>query len=168
PILVAMELGFLGAIFDEPVVGVIGWDLFSRCVAELDLAHETLQLFDPKTHQLRNGAAWRELIVHTRHPVVPARYENSRHGLFRLDVGAAGGALSNVVFHAPTVEKERLLDDRDYESVRVGACDLALGPLLWFELGGRRFERPVVAFARDHKGPFADAYINGNIGVGFL
>ena len=27
-----------------------------------------------------------------------ARYENSRHGLFRVDIGAAG-ALANVVFH---------------------------------------------------------------------
>src|SRR5258706_426049 len=167
-IAVAYELAFVQGIFAEPVVGVIGWDLFSRCVAELTLAEETLRIHDPARYSLPAPAAWRRLVVHTRHPIVTARYENSRQGLFRVDVGAAGGALANVIFHTPTVERERLLDDRDYEDVRVGAYEVALGPMLWFELDGHRFERPVVAFARDHTGPFADAYIDGNVGVGFL
>jgi len=168
PLVVALELAFVQGIFAEPVVGVIGWDLFSRCVAELTLAEETLRIHDPARYSLPAPAAWRRLVVHTRHPIVTARYENSRQGLFRVDVGAAGGALANVIFHTPTVERERLLDDRDYEDVRVGAYEVALGPMLWFELDGHRFERPVVAFARDHRGPFADAYIDGNVGVGFL
>lgn len=167
PVFVEMDLSFLDGIFDGPVMGVVGYDLFSRAVVELEMAHSVVRLHDPEAYSLASGR-WNELIIHNRHPLIPARYENSRRGLFRVDIGAAGGAFANVVFHAPTVERERLLDDRSYEGGQVGAQEVAYGPLLWFELDGHRFDRPVAAFARDHRGPFADEYTSGNVGVAFL
>lgn len=167
PVFVEMDLRFLDGIFDGPVMGVLGYDLFSRTVVELEMAGSVVRLFDPEKYRLERGV-WHELLLHNRHPLIPARYENSRRGLFRIDIGAAGGAFANVVFHAPTVERERLLDDRSYESGQVGTQEVAYGPLLWFELDGHRFERPVAVFARDHHGPFSDEYTSGNVGVAFL
>src|SRR5439155_1433536 len=47
PFLVEMDLAPLAQAFGQPVAGIVGYDLFSRCVVELTLAEDRLELFDP-------------------------------------------------------------------------------------------------------------------------
>jgi hypothetical protein len=166
PVFVEMDLGFVREAMGTDVVGIVGYDVLSRCVAELDLAGDSIKIFDPA--QYRPGPApWQKLTFNHSLPLVPGTFEGGK-GLFRIDVGASGGPGGNVAFHAPAVERMDLLKGRQVTIARVGTTRVALGKVGWFELAGHRFENPDVMFALDRKGPLGDPYVEGNVGVEFL
>jgi hypothetical protein len=166
PFFVEMDLGFVRQAMGKEVVGIVGYDLLSRCVAELSLADDSLKVYDPERYHL-DSAAWRKLTFNKLLPLVPAAFEGGK-GLFRIDVGASGGPFANAVFHAPVVDDLNLLKDRKVTINRLGSSRVALGKTGWFELAGHRFENPDVAFALDRQGPLGDEYVEGNLGVEFL
>lgn len=77
-----------------------------------------------------------------------------------------------MTFHAPAVERFALLKGRRTDPTRSGGVggisSGQTGTLAWFDLGGHRFEKPKVGFATASEGAFADEYMVGNIGNGFL
>jgi hypothetical protein len=166
PFVTEMDLGFVRKGLGNDVVGVIGYDLLSRCVAEISLADDSITVHDPAHYHLE-GAAWQGLTFHRRIPIVPATFDGGR-GHFRIDVGAAGGPFGNVVFHAPAVEEMHLLRGREVTNAQVGPMRFAVGKIGWFELAGHRFEEPQVVFALDRHGPLGDEYVEGNLGMEFL
>ena len=166
PFLVEMDLGFVRRVMGEEVVGVIGYDLLSRCVAELALADGSISIHDPEAYRL-DSAPWQRLTLNQALPTVEATFEGNRQGRFRIDLGAAGPA-GTVVFHAPAVEEMQLLKDRRVTNAQAGPNRIALGKIAWFELAGHRFEDPTVLFALDRKGPMGDEYVEGNLGVDML
>src|SRR5262249_38935182 len=166
PFLVEMDLGAIRKVLGDEVVGIIGYDLLSRCVAVIDLAEDSIEVHDPRHYRL-DGAPWQKLSFNQWVPAVPATFEGGK-GLFRIDVGASGGPYGNVVFHAPVVEELHLLRDRKVTEAKVVSSRVALGKLGWFELAGHRFESPDVVFALDREGPLGDDYVEGNLGVEFL
>jgi hypothetical protein len=139
PFFMTMDLGFVRGAMGEDVVGVVGYDVLSRSVAEITLADDSIKLYDPRAHRLE-AAPWQPLTFNQSLPVVSAAFEGDRKGLFRIDVGASGP----------------------------GPTEVALGKIAWFELAGHRFENPDVVFALDRQGPLGDEYVEGNIGVEFL
>lgn len=166
PFFVEMDLDFLTGPLGVAVSGIIGYDLISRCVVEIELARDSVKLFDPERYEGRT-VPWRDLILHQKHPAVEARFEGERNGIFRLDLGA-GGAAGNVLFHAPAVRELGLVGDRPVTRGEVGGQEYAAGRIAWFELAGHRFENPEVLFFLGESGPVADAYATGNIGARFL
>jgi hypothetical protein len=167
PILQRMDLAPLQRFLGKEVIGIIGYDLLSRCVAEINLAENAIQIHDPRSYQLAGGQ-WQKLFFSEDLPLVSAKFEGGE-GLFRIDVGASGAAASNVVFHAATVADLKLLDGRKVRRAQLGVTRVALGKLAWFELAGHRFENPRVLFALDRRGPLGrDLYAAGNMGVKFL
>jgi len=166
PFFVEMDLAFIRKVMGQEVVGIIGYDLLSRCVAEITLAEQSLKIHDPDKYRLE-PAPWQRLTLNQAVPTVEATFEGDRKGRFRIDVGAAGPA-GTVLFHAPAVEYLQLTKNRKLTTAKVGPVRIALGKIAWFELAGHRFENPVVIFALDHQGPFGDEYVEGNIGVEFL
>jgi hypothetical protein len=167
PTYVALDLSFLSPIFGVDVAGVVGYDLFARCVVEIETGSGTLALHDPQGYELR-GTSWEELILDSNIPCVRASFEGDRSGVFRLDTGANG----TVSFHAPAVESFALLEGRELQNVMVGGvggmAPAKTGPLEYFELAGHRFETPEVTFALAEIGAFADHYTIGNIGHDLL
>jgi hypothetical protein len=167
PILLEMDLEPLSKAFGLPVAGIIGYDLFSRCVAVLELADDAIELHEVGDD--RQGAGhWRDLVLHRRHPLVPATVEGRHQGLVTLDIGAAGGPAGGVVFFAPAVESLHLLDGRKVARGKAGRHAVGFGEIGQFELAGRRFDRPKAVFALDRSGPFADEYALGAVGVEML
>jgi hypothetical protein len=167
PLLQSMDLGFVRGPLGKDVVGIIGYDLLSRCVAEISVADYSIELHEPRGYQLAEGR-WQELFFSEDLPLVPATFDGG-NGLFRIDVGASAGAASNVIFHTQTVEELKLLDGRRVRGGRLGITRIAVGKVGWFELAGHRFESPNVIFALDRKGPLGrDVYAAGNMGVNFL
>lgn len=164
PLFIGIDLSMLNGFFGVEIGGIVGYPLMGRVVAEIDMADGAVSLHDPGGYVLPAGAAWEELLIYGRHPCVRVRYEG-HEGVFRLDTGAAG---STVAFHAPAVERLRLLEGRTLGPARLGGVggfvEARSGTLEWFELGGRRLESVEVAFATGRVGAFADAYTDGNIG----
>ena len=163
PLFVALDLGFLSRIFGVEVAGICGYDVFARAVVELELATDSVALFDPAAYELEGGA-WRELLLDERIPCVEARFEGDRSGLFKIDSGASG----TLIFHAPAVERFGLLRGRDVAGSGMGGVGgfgrAATGKLEWLELGGQRFEALTVQFAQTELGALTDRYTVGNLG----
>ncbi|MFH0944744.1 MAG: aspartyl protease family protein [Planctomycetota bacterium] len=167
PTFVELDLAFLEPLFGVEIAGICGFGLFSRAVVVLDLKQNTLALHDPDQFQLENPK-WEDLILYSRHPVVRASFEGDHAGLLRIDTGAGG----TVTFHANSVKKYALLEDRETNASAAGGVggmiQMRTGQIAWFELGGHRFEHPSVDFAIEDKGAFSDEDIDGNLGTRFL
>jgi hypothetical protein len=166
PFIIEMDLGFVRKVMGIEVVGIIGYDLLSRCVAELALASDSISVHDPSEYRL-DSAHWQRLTLNQALPTVEASFEGNRKGRFRIDVGAAGLA-GSVLYHAPAVEELQLLKDRHSTTAQAGPNRIAVGKMAWFELADHRFENVTVLFALDRQGPMADEYVMGNLGVEML
>lgn len=166
PFILEQDLSFLSPIHDEPVLGILGYDLFSRVVATIELGEDSIEIHDPAAPP--ESLAWEPLTLELCVPLVPGGYEGGRRGLFRIDIGAAGPGFGNVAFHSPTVRNERLLEGRSLQHAQLGADPISFGVLDYFEMGGCRFEAPTVVFAGAETGPLSDADTAGNLGVDFL
>lgn len=166
PLFVDFDLGFVEAHMGEKIAGVIGYDVLRRAVVEVDVSQGRLALHDPKTYD-GSQLPWQPLYMSEQHPVIEAAFEGHT-GLFKLDLGAAGGPFGNVTIHAPAVERLKLIEGRTVTKRDLGTAKVAIGKLDWFELGGHRFEEPEATFALGGPGPFQDPTTLGNIGVSFL
>jgi hypothetical protein len=169
PIFVLLDLAFLAPYFEVPIAGIIGHELFARAIVEYEAAPQPRIALHPREeYALAAGAAWQEMTVTDRVPVVRARFEGGREDWFRLDTGANG----TIAFHAPAVRRYGLLEGRATEAGAAGGVggvgEVRVGPLEWFELGGRRFEQLQAQFYVGEIGAFADADTAGNVGLDVL
>ncbi len=169
PRLVSMDLTTIRSLLgDEKIDGIIGFDLLSQCVCEIELASDSICLFDEPQYTLtrHQNKPWEELTMLQNVPLIEGKFPRGE-GIFRMDVGAASGPAGNLIFHTPTVERCHF-DISAMQKVKSGESEFAVGPLDWFELGGHRFERPLVLYSISTTGPLAEPNIDGNMGVEFL
>lgn len=168
PILVETDLDFLKQYMGEPIAGILGFEMFARCVAEVDFVTPSAKLYDAKTYDLKN-AQWQELFFTSRHPAIRAEFEQDGAGVFQLDTGAAG---STLVFHTPAVKQLNLLDGRETTTTSSGgvggAVQVETGKLSSFRFAGQEFKDQTVGFATDSRGAFADEDTLGVIGGVFI
>ena len=147
PLFVTMDLGAIQKMMGNDVVGIVGYDVLARCVAEVTLADYEVKLYDPKSDRLESSV-WQPLSFNRAVPAIPATYEGNRTGLFRIGVGTSGqGGMSNVVFYAPVVQEKHLLKNRSVDRMKMGTNTLAFGKVAWFKLAGHRFKNPAAVFA---------------------
>lgn len=193
-VLVELDLAPVADLLGVPVAGIVGYELFSRAVCDLepgpvpvspgDLDEDGLPdpapalvgggrlgLLDPDGWEPPAGVAFAPLAFDGHTANVEARFPTPAGPVtawFRLDTGANG----SVTFHAPAVRAHRLLAQRDTRPARFGgvAGDGAgfLAVLEWFELGGRRFVELECSLATAVEGTFADPYTAGNLGQELL
>jgi len=169
PRLVAADIEVFRTLLREPsIAGVIGYDLLSQCVCEIQLANDQIRVLPESTFHAENSPdlPWRPITFYQNIPLIPARFPQGE-GMFRIDVGAASGPAGNVIFHTPAVQRWQM-SVADLPKVQAGEAELALGPIDWFELSGHRFEKPTVIYSLAKSGPLAEPGVDGNIGVEFL
>ena len=166
PNFLALDLRFLASLSDERISGILGYDLFARCVLELDSRSGDVALYAPESYSA--DVDWQVLRIDSRVPTVEARFEGDHSGFFRIDSGAGG----TVTFHSPLVEELELLEGRKVRRGRAGgvggSAPVYSGRIAWFELAGHRFEGPTVDFATADTGALSDRYLAGNLGQTFL
>jgi hypothetical protein len=157
--------------FGREVAGTCGYDLFSRAVVELDAQENSLVLHDPEAYTLPSGR-WESLALNHKVPCVRCGFEGGREGLFQLDTGAANRDNLLVVFHAPAVERLKLLEDRKVTPIQVGGVGglvpARMGKITDFELGGHEFKNVTGLFMQSHEGALADPYTLGTFGGALL
>jgi hypothetical protein len=169
PRLVAADIGVFRPLLGEPsIAGVIGYDLLSQCVCEIQLANDQIRVLPESAFQTekQSDLPWHPITFYQNIPLIPARCPQGE-GMFRIDVGAANGPAGNVIFHSPTVQRWQF-PVADLPQIQAGESELALGGIDWFELSGHRFENPVVIYSLAKTGPLAEPDVDGNIGVEFL
>ncbi len=167
PLYIEIDLTTISRAIGEEIAGLCGYDLFLRSVVTLDSAAPTLELREPASFKLEQGA-WQEMFIDSNIPHIRCRFEGDREDVFRLDTGAD----NTVSFHSPAVEKYLLLEGRQTRAMSAGGVGgnvaVARGKLAWFEIAGHRFVEPEASFSLAKRGAFANAYIAGNIGGAFL
>lgn len=165
-LLMQLDLSFLTAPLGREIGGIVGFGFLMRAVAEIDMGKGEVALHDPAAYTL-TGAEWASIEITDRVPAVRASFDKGE-GLFRLDTGAN----TALTFHAPTVERMKLLDDRKTTDAMLGGVGGAIkakaATLEWFTIGGQRLEKLAATFALENKGAFANPDIDGNIGAGIL
>jgi len=163
PEFVGLDLDFLSRSLGTTVVGVLGHELLLECIVEFRQSDARIALHDPATYRLTSGA-WQGILLHERIPCVRGTFEG-REGRFRIDTGAPQ---DTVTFHAPSVLRYGLLDERSTRRRRItgiaGHLTIEEGLLSSFELGGVRFESLPAGFAIEDVGPLADPHVDGNVG----
>jgi hypothetical protein len=154
-------------LFGLELVGTCGYDLFSRSVVELDLKNLSACCYEPASYTLAGGK-WERLLLNRKIPCVQVTFEGNRQGIFHLDTGAG----SNVLFHAPAVEKFKLLQNRTTTPIKVGgvggALDARIGPLAWFQVGDRRLHNLTAIYLAPHEGALNTPHVDGTFGSGIL
>ncbi len=168
--LMETDLSFLTPLLGDEIEGIIGYEVLSRAIVEIDLggpdAPPRIALLDPATHTLQHGA-WQELTVRDRIPSVRAKVEDHQ-GLFRLDLGAN----TAITIHEPSVRTWNLLEGRETKDAKLGGVGgfvkAKSATLTSVELAGVKRENVQATFAIEPKGNFADATHDGTIGVELL
>jgi hypothetical protein len=147
---------------DIEVVGTCGYDLFRRCVVEMDLGRAEAFL-----HPRDGGpspAAWFDLTLQHRIPSLRCRFEGGHEGLFQVDTGAG----PVVVFHSPAVERLKLLEGRAVQPMPLqgaaGSVETMLGKLAWIEIAGQRHTDVPALFVTGASGALADPHTQGTLG----
>ena len=83
----------------RPLDGLVGIDLFTRYVVEIDYFGKKISLFDPKTYTYSGAGTSIPLTLHDGHFFVPAKIEMPGHppleGQFLVDTG--GGPITAVL-----------------------------------------------------------------------
>jgi hypothetical protein len=164
PVFMGLDLAFLERAFGVEIGGILGYELFSRCVVELDMRAAEIALHDPARFELAAAGRWEDVTIYGRHPCVRAGFED-HEGLFKIDTGAAG---DTVTLHYDAVREFDLLAERETKVSGAGGVGGTVvtrsGELASFRLGGHDFEAIQASFALEDKGAFADGYVQGNIG----
>jgi hypothetical protein len=150
--------------------GVLGYDLLSRFVVEIDYAARRLHLHEAKGFEYSGSG---EIVpIGLEHGIVCARATVTPQqgqpveGKFTIDTGARS-ALS---LNDPFVEAKGLQasDGRTIETLHGvgvgGEVKGRVGRVERLQLGRFRFERPVTGFAQDKRGALADPEMAGIIG----
>ncbi len=165
PVFLTTDLSDLDGPLGCDVSGILGFDVFARCVAVFRAAESRIDIHDPETFE-GPGIHWERATLAERVPVVRVVLEGNV-GHFKIDTGSNGA----VEVQGPAIERWGLLDGREVRASHSGGIGGTIetleGEVASFELGGRRFVNLTAEFIDVEAGVHADGY-DGNIGLDLL
>jgi hypothetical protein len=152
-------------LFWRRMAGVIGYDVISRFVVQLDYDDSLLVLHDPAGWSYAGPETPLPMVMNGTVPALTGKLDGQDEGLFRLDVGSS----STVDLHAPFAREKRVLG-RLGRTQRVdgvgfgGSFTSEIGRLRRMSLGPYEWDDPIVSVAHATEGAFASEEFAGNIG----
>ncbi|MBD3218852.1 MAG: PDZ domain-containing protein, partial [candidate division Zixibacteria bacterium] len=166
----ALDLSFADNMLVQPIQGILGYDLFSRLIVDIDYPANLITIYDPKADIYPGRADTLELEIETNHPVIKAFVNDSIEGRFRFDTGS-----SNFLdLNAPFVKKNNLLDNvvKELGTFPImgigGESESTIAILPAFTIGKYRLDNLMTGFNQMETGIFAAENIDGNIGGGIM
>jgi hypothetical protein len=168
--MMSADLGMVENLAGRPLTGVLGYDVLSSFVFEIDYAGRRLTLYDPRGFRYAGKGVAVPFVFDGQVPVVKAGISlpggGPIEGRFLIDTGAG----SAVDLNAPFVQKHQVLD----------LLDKCVGPGVGFGVGGEsrqatgrlakltigpfELKQPVARLSQDAKGGAADPDQAGLIG----
>ncbi len=155
----------LGPFFWRRCAGIVGYDVISRFVNEIDYDHGTIRLVDPKGFRYEGKGATLPITISGHVPVVKFKLDGAIEGEGRLDVGSSG----SLDLHGPFWKKHDLKAKagKTLEATGGGfggtftnyvarAKKLEVGPYAW--------SAPIVSFFGAETGALASEDYAGNFG----
>ena len=155
-----MEMNIDGVVHGspEPIVGILGYDFFRRCVVEMPpqiVGRRKILVHDPTKYEDLGDKEWTNLKLVANVPHIEAKFRKSAGGdehsaLFMLDSGAGG---AGIMFHARASLEYDLLDEEKNQgnqaskSIRgiggeasAGGMKVVEGEVSQVEISGASFE----------------------------
>jgi Aspartyl protease/PDZ domain len=166
----SLDLSFFNSIAVEPMDGILGYDLFSRLIVEVDYENSRLGIYDPETNSYPGGEDTLVCEIESNHPVVYGAVNDSIEGRFRFDTGSQ----NFLDLNSPMVKNNNLLDDvskviGSFPVIGVGgSTESKLAILKSFTIGKNRLVNVITGFYEDDNGIFSAENIDGNVGGGLL
>ncbi len=151
-----------------PVVGLLGYDFFSRFAVSLDFDAEQAVIHDPQSWTPPEAGTVIPLTFIDQQPALEATLDGERSGLWRLDTGADGLAI-----HGPAVGewglRERYGPGRDLTVMGMGGETRAsIVRASSFGLGPYVVQAPLLMLVGDEQGVLSARAIVGNLGNSVL
>jgi hypothetical protein len=169
---IAIDMGSGSANGRRPY-GVLGSEIFSRYVIEIDYANNKVRFFDPATYHYSGPGKILQIKIDGGTPVVPVKLQfdgpKSVDASLMVDTGNNGALILNT----PFVDRNKLVDvsqrflDRSVLGAN-GEAKVLIGRAAAIDVGGFVLPRPVAVFSRSKSGATADAEVDGNIGGDLL
>lgn len=162
-------LSKLEAGIGRPIDGILGAEIFNRCVVEIDYLAQTITLHPIKGYTAPQRGESIPILLEGRRPFIQARIRfpglDVFEGKFSIDTGDSSG----LSLHAPFVQKHDLLAHArnvipHFTSGIAGEAREYLGRAESFQIGRFVIERPVVALSQAEKGSTADESYDGAMG----
>jgi hypothetical protein len=170
-----ISLDSIEAQVGRPVDGIVGLDLFTRYVVEIDYVGNELRLHDPKTYIYSGGGESIPLTLRDGHFFVPARIEMPGRppldGQFVVDTG---GVTVTVVLttpfaqsnHLPAPNQKSILDKS--LSGLGGETKVLISRATSLTLGKLSMRNPLLYVSQDTGGALASSDYEGLIGSEIL
>lgn len=163
------------ALAGRPLDGLVGSELFTRYVVEIDYVGNKVSLYDPRTYTYSGAGEGVPLTLRDGHFFVPAKIEMPGRprldGQFLVDTG--GGLVTAVLttpfaqsnnFPAPT---QKTILDRSLSGLG-GETRLLVSRATSFTLGNLSVREPVIYVSQDKGGAMASSDFDGLIGSEIL
>jgi len=165
-----LDLGFFNEVATAPLDGILGYDLFSRLIVDVDYEKQILSVFESGFPDYPGGADTILCEIESNHPVIYAIVNDSIRGRFRFDTGSQ----SYLDLNTPLVKKYNLLETAkkqlgSFPMIGVGGTSESnLAILSSFAIGKSRIENVLTGFFQADSGIFAAENVDGNIGGGIM
>ncbi|MBV9959262.1 MAG: retropepsin-like domain-containing protein [Acidobacteria bacterium] len=155
-------------IAGESVAGILGYDLISRFVVEIDYAAQVINLYEPAGYRYRGRGEAIPIRMLDNNPYIPVTVKLPGMAPFRTMFVLDSGANTDLFFFAPFVKRHRLLSSQQEttEASAVGlggASRIRIGSATSVRVGRTLIPNPVVHFSQATRGDDAS-----NIGAGFV
>lgn len=165
---IAIEMGNGSANGRHPY-GVLGSEIFSRYVIEIDYAAKTVSLYDSRSYIYAGPGEVVPFKLLGGSPFVKIKVEmpglKTVEGFFMIDTGSSGGLGLN----SPFVKKNLLLKSQQRfldrsASGASGQARVLMGRAQSLRLGSSVIQRPVAHLSQAKEGASADSSYDGTIG----
>ena len=166
-----MALGEIEAQAGRPLDGLVGLDLFTRYVVEIDYFGNKISLYDPKIYTYSGSGESIPLTLRDGHFFVPAKIEMP--GCPRLDgqfLVDTGGGLVTAVLTTPFAQSnhlpaptQRTILDRSLSGLG-GETRVLVSRATSFTLGSLVIREPIIYVSKDSGGALASSDFAGLIG----
>jgi len=165
-----IDFGMINSMTAMPIHGIIGYNLFSRLIVEIDYAGEKLNIFEAESDLFAGGEDTLECEIEANHPIVKGYVNDSIEGRFRFDTGSQ----NFLDLNTPFVKNNNLKDDivRDlgeYDILGIGGTSkTSLVFIKSFTLGKFRLPEVLTGLYESETGIFSTENVDGNVGGGVL
>ena len=170
-----IALGSLEAQAGRPLDGLVGLDLFTRYVVEIDYVGNEIRLYDPQTYTYTGAGESIPLTLRDGNFFVPAKIEMPGRprldGQFLVDTG---GGLVTAVLTTPFARSNNLPSNLPAPTQRTildrslaglgGETRLLVSRATSFTLGNLVIREPVIYVSQDRGGALASSHFDGVIG----
>ena len=165
-----IDFEMINSMTAMPIHGIIGYNLFSRLIVEIDYAGEKLNIFDAESELFAGGEDTLECEIESNHPIVKGYINDSIEGRFRFDTGSQ----NFLDLNTPFVKDNNLKDDiaralGEYDILGIGGTSkTSLVFIKSFTLGKFRLPDVLTGLYEAETGIFSAENVDGNVGGGVL